>query len=100
MTELRIKEILKEKNISVQKLADMLNIGVKTISRQINCNPNLPNVETLQKIADALNVHITELFEKPKKTGNAPDVSGFIKINNDIHEIKNIDDFKDLYTSL
>ena len=97
---LRIKEVLKEKGVSIQELADMLNIGVKTVSRQINCNPSAPNLDTLQKIANALGVHITELFEQPKKSGNTPEVSGFIKIDKQIHEIKNIDDFKDLYTTL
>jgi len=97
---LRIKDILKEKGFSVQELADVLNTGVKTVSRQINCNPSAPNLETLQKIANALGVHITELFEQPKKSDNTPDVSGFIKIDNQIHEIKNIEDLKDICISL
>lgn len=100
MTELRIKDILKEKNISVIELAELLEVSTNTASRQINCNPSFPSVETLQKIADALNVHITELFQQPTKNTGIPEVHGFLKVDNDLHEIKNIEDLKDLYTSL
>lgn len=95
---LRIKEVLKEKGVSIQELADMLNIGVKTVSRQINCNPSTPSVETLQKIAEALNVHITELFDQPQKDGVS--ISGFLKIDNQVHEIKSVEDLKDICISL
>lgn len=60
---LRIKEVCKEKNITITSLAEKLNIKQESLSRAINGNPT---VETLQKIADNLNVPITELFEKPK----------------------------------
>lgn len=91
----RIKDIAKERGLSLIELADKIGVTYNTLNRNISANPT---IDTLQKIADALNVHITELFQKP--IGNTPAVSGFIKIENKIYEIKSIDDLKDLYTSL
>ena len=58
---MRIKEILKEKNITVQELADKMGVSRQALSKQIG---GKLLVETAQKIADALGVPIAELFEK------------------------------------
>lgn len=92
----RIKEVLKEKNIAVQDLASKLGINRTALSRQINGNPK---IETLQKIADVIGVSYLELLPEYADTQNN-EVIGFIKIRGIIHEIKNIEDLKDLYTSL
>lgn len=60
---LRIKEICKEKGVTITSLAEKLNIKQESLSRAINGNPT---VETLQKIADALGVSIVELFAQPQ----------------------------------
>lgn len=59
---MRIKEVIKEKGLTIQSLADTMGINRVNLSSSINGNPT---VETLQKIADALNVPISELFEQP-----------------------------------
>lgn len=60
---LRIKEVIKEKGLTVQEVADKMGINRVGLSNHINGNPS---VEILQRIADALEVDITELFEQPK----------------------------------
>ena len=60
---LRVKEICKEKGITIQELADNMEMKRESLSRAINGNPTL---ETLEKIATALGVNITELFDQPK----------------------------------
>ncbi len=60
--DLRIKEVIKEKGMTIQSLADQMGINRVNLSSSINGNPT---IDTLQKIADALNVPITELFEQP-----------------------------------
>lgn len=95
--DLRIKDIARDKGIMLKDLAILLGMASETLSRTINGNPT---VETLQKIADALNVHITELFQQPTKNTGVPEVHGFLKVDNTIHEIKSIEDLKDIYTSL
>ncbi len=58
----RIKEILKEKGMTVNQLADMLDISRQALSKQIQ---GKMLVETAQRIADALNVPMWQLFASP-----------------------------------
>lgn len=60
---LRIKQIIKEKALTYQIVADKIGINRVTLTNHINGNPS---VKILQKIADALNVNIVELFEPPQ----------------------------------
>jgi len=57
---LRIKEVIKEKGMSVQLVAKKMGINRVGLSNHINGNPS---VEILQRIANALEVDIVELFE-------------------------------------
>lgn len=64
----RIKDILKEKGMSVNELADILGISRQALSKQIQ---GKMLVETAQKIAAALGVPIWQLFVSPSEiTGN------------------------------
>ena len=56
---LRIKEILKEKDLTINDLAGEMGINRVTLSNIIKGNPT---IETLSKIAHSLNVSIRELF--------------------------------------
>ena len=53
---LRVKEICKEKGITIQELADNMEMKRESLSRAINGNPTL----------ETLGVNITELFDQPK----------------------------------
>lgn len=63
--ELRIKDVLKEKKVTVVSLAGMIGITQPNMSNIVN-GKSTPSLETLEKIANALEVDITELFEQPK----------------------------------
>jgi transcriptional regulator with XRE-family HTH domain len=65
----RIKEICKEKGITLQELARKLGINYQSVHAIMTGNPT---VETLQKIAAVLGVPITELFEPPPDTITCP----------------------------
>lgn len=58
----RIKDILKEKGITVQELADMLEISRQALSKQIQGKMLL---ETAQRIALKLGVPLWQLFVSP-----------------------------------
>lgn len=58
---MRIKEILKEKGMSVSELAEKMGISRVSLSTKINGNPTL---DTLKKIASVLGVPVSELFSK------------------------------------
>ncbi|SDE48393.1 helix-turn-helix domain-containing protein [Riemerella columbipharyngis] len=60
---LRIKEIAKEKGISMGEIAQKLGISPVGFSKTINGNPTL---ETLLKIASVLDVDVLELIESSK----------------------------------
>jgi len=62
---LRIKEVIKEKRLTVKEVAEKMGIQAPSLSRAINENTT---VEMLERIAAALNVPISELFER--KTEN------------------------------
>ena len=57
---LRIKEVIKEKGLSVQELADRMGISRVGLSQHINGNPS---VEVVGRIAEALEVEEWELFK-------------------------------------
>lgn len=78
---LRIKEILKEKNVSQIDLAEKLEITKVGINKIINGNPT---AETLSKIAEVLDVDIRELFiptkEEKMETIYRKTESGFVEV--------------------
>ena len=72
---LRIKEIIKEKGMTVQTLADKMGINRVGLSNHINGNPS---VAVLEKIAAALEVPIQELFEKVFKITSFQDMENLL----------------------
>ncbi len=61
---LRIKEIAKSKDISLEALANHLEMNRVSLSRIINGNPT---IESLQKIATALEVPLKDLFKSDQE---------------------------------
>lgn len=82
---LRIKEICKNKGLTLGELADKMSIKRESLSRAINGKPNL---DTLEKIAGALGVKITDLFE------DASGTIGVIRHNDKSYEINSIQDIE------
>lgn len=58
--KLRIKEICKEKKITLQQLADKLGISRQALDLSIKNNPG---INRLEEIAEALKCEIPELIE-------------------------------------
>lgn len=56
---MRIKQILKEKNMTVQELADRMGVSRQALSRQIS---GKLLVETARSIASTLDVPLWQLF--------------------------------------
>lgn len=61
---MRIKEVIQEKGLTINKVAELMGVNRVSLSTAINGNPKL---ETLEKIANALGVPVSELFEAPKE---------------------------------
>lgn len=58
----RIQELRKRRGMTQQKLAELVNVEVVTISR-IENGSRFPKKENIESIADALNVEIKDLFD-------------------------------------
>ncbi len=81
-----IKEIIKQKGLTIQELAIKMGLSRIGLSKQINGNPT---IETLQKIADALEVTVPELF--------APQISSdFTALVDNKGELKRFDSAEEL----
>ena len=61
---LRIKAILREKNLTSVWLASQVGITQPNMSNIVS-GKNNPSLETLEKIASALVINISELFDAP-----------------------------------
>lgn len=61
---LRIKELCREKHITMADIASKIGIHPITLSQSLNGNPTLSR---LQEVADALGVDVAELFAHPVK---------------------------------
>ena len=63
----RIKDILKEKGITQQELADRLGVTRSAIVKTLAGNPSQ---ETLERIANILDVPMWQLCASPKEVSN------------------------------
>lgn len=90
---LRIKEVIKEKGLTVQTLAERMGINRVGLSNHINGNPS---VAVLEKIAIALDVPIQDLFKKE----NGININGYIEFRDEIYKIHSLDDFEQLYDKI
>lgn len=57
----KVKELCRDKGITVKELAEKMDIAPESLSRAINGNPQL---STIRKIAEALDVSITDMFDR------------------------------------
>lgn len=63
---MRVKAILKDKQLTLNDLAQKLGVSRQALYLQINNNPR---ISTLQRIADALGVPVGQLFDQtPQQT--------------------------------
>ena len=62
---LKIKEVRKQRKITQDKLAEMLDLDVGYISK-LEVGRNFPTIGTLEKIASVLGVELYELFQFTK----------------------------------
>ena len=55
----KVKELCRNKGITIKELAEKMGIAPESLSRAINGNPQL---STIRKIAETLGVSVTDLF--------------------------------------
>lgn len=77
MTSLRLREILKERQITIGQFSDMSGISQSNLSNYMMGKVS-PTLETLNKIASALDIEITDLFQKEE------DIMLFVKLGDNL----------------
>ena len=73
---MRIKEILKEKGITLSQLAGIMGVSRQALSRQV---AGKLLVEKAEEIATALNVPIWQLFASPEEVAGGGSFVAFVK---------------------
>lgn len=73
---MRIKEILKEKGITLSQLADTMGVSRQALSRQV---AGKLLVEKAEEIANALNVPMWQLFASSEEVAGSGEFIAFIK---------------------
>ena len=91
--EYRIKELLKEKGITLLELSEKIGVKSPHLSVALSEKGN-PTIATLEKIADALGVSIVELFEP------AIDFTALIDNEGTLYRVNSIDELKQLILTL
>lgn len=88
--ELKVKDLIKQKGMTMQQFAEILGVTRDTLTRNINGNPTL---ETLERIANALEVDISELFVRNALDS---DVNGYVKVKGTLYEVHSFEDLRKL----
>lgn len=68
---MRIKDILKEKGLTQQELADKVGVSYQSIKQTLNASS--VTTSTLEKIATALDVPMWQLFASPEEVAKESD---------------------------
>ena len=89
MAKIIIREILKQKGISIKELAGSIGITPSAVS-QILANPN-PSIQQLERIANVIGVDVMDLFAQ-----NFSYINGYVETKDNIYPIKNREQFVSL----
>lgn len=91
MTKLRVKEICKEKGITLAVLADRMGVTASAVTQYLKSD-NVSSA-TLIKVADILGVKLDDLVVR-----EGGSINGFVDVNGHIYRINNKEDVQNLLT--
>ncbi len=92
MAKLIVKELCKQRGISLKTLAERMQITPSALSQSLNTNPS---VQTLDKVAQALGVDIPDLFDR-----SYPKINGFVQVEDQIMPVTSADDWINVATKM
>lgn len=62
MENVKLKQIIKSKNLTYRQLAELSGVPAATINRICTGKHDNPKIDTIKKIADALEVTVNDLI--------------------------------------
>ena len=89
MTKLRVKEICKEKGMTLAILAEKMGVSASAVSQYLKSDSI--STATLVKFADVLGVKLDDLIVK-----DVASVNGFIEVNGTIHRVTRKEDIENV----
>ena len=92
MERFRIKEILKERGMTMQQLSEELGIHRTNLSTSLSGNPTLSRLEEIAKILD---VQLKDLFKEDEGVCQKK-LNGFVEFDGEIFKINAIEDLEEL----
>ena len=87
MATLKVKQIAKEKGLTMTKVAELMKVHPVNLSTTLNGNPTLT---TLCKVAEVLGVEVADLFEREDR----PTINGYVKVGIEMVEVSSISDLE------
>jgi transcriptional regulator with XRE-family HTH domain len=85
----KIKKRIKEQGLTVQEVADKLNISRIALSNQINGKPTL---STLENISNAIGCEPADFFEK--------EITGYVEVDGVIKKVTCLEDLEEIIKSI
>lgn len=92
MERFKIKEILKERGMTMQQLSEELGIHRTNLFTSLSGNPTLSRLEEIAKILD---VKLTDLFKEDEGVQEKI-LNGFVEFDGEIFRINSIEDLEEL----
>ena len=96
--ELRIKEICREKGITLETLANKLGILRTSLSQALSRNSF--STDKLKDIAEALNVPIWQLFTSPTEVVEKGNFVAFVKDRERVYHVTSIEELEKVVKEL
>lgn len=94
---MRIKEILKEKGMTLQELADKMDVSRQALSRQVG---GKLLVEKAEEIACMLDVPMWQLFASPAEVAGDRDFLAIIKYKGELKEVTSVGELEKIVSEL
>lgn len=92
MERFKIKEILKERGMTMQQLSEELGIHRTNLFTSLSGNPTLSRLEEIAKILD---VKVTDLFKEDEGVKEKK-LMGFVEFDGEIFRINAVEDLEEV----
>ncbi|WP_276879433.1 helix-turn-helix domain-containing protein [Bacteroides heparinolyticus] len=95
---MRIKEVLKEKNLSYQWLADAMGVSLQFVKQTLNA-PSV-TTSTLEKISSALDVPMWQLFASPEEVTGEGELTALIQHKGAFYRASTIEELEKIVSEI
>ena len=96
--EIRIKEICKEKGMTLEDLAKKLGILRTSLSQALSRNSF--STDRLNDIATALDVPMWQLFASPDEVAGSKDFVAIIRYNGELKEVTSVEELEKIVSQI